>query len=134
MPGFPDIENALLDWLKSTFPELADDTMVDEHVGTVTPGLALDRRLPFVQVQKLTGRDDYFKDYPVVDIDVFGDRRDVAYALAEAIRSAILETPFTAGTVRVRTSETRTSPGLRPWENTRLARFGATYELSVLGR
>lgn len=130
---FPDIEAALLDWLKATFPELADaDGKVDLHVGSEPPGPSLDARLPFVVVARVGGPDDFHTDYPVVDIDVFGAGRRQAYDLAEGVRTALLAKPQVGG-VTIDTVRTRTFMR-RPWDNPKIRRWGATYELSARRR
>ena len=132
-PRFPDIEAAFLDWLKATFPELADaGGKVDLHVGSEPPGPSLDTRLPFVVARRMGGPDDFFTDYPVIDIDVFGRSRAQAYDLAEGVRTALLAKPRVGG-VTIDTVQTRTFMR-RPWENTQIRRWGATYELSARRR
>lgn len=132
---FPDIEAAVLDWLKAEFAILADEAgEVDTHVGADMPGVSLESRLPFVWARRTGGADRFFSDYPVVDIDVFGSTRRAAYDLSESIRAKLLAAPVLAGGVVIDTATTRTSPIRLPWDNEKVRRWGATYELSARRR
>lgn len=137
---FKDVHTALLDWLKAAFPELADPPggPADFHVGSETPAagarLGLLERLPFVTVEDAGGSDNFFSDYPIYWISVFGRRRADAYDLIEAIRARLLAAPLVAGGVVIDTVETRTRPGRLPWEGTDVHRWGASFQLGVRRR
>lgn len=130
----PDIEMALLDWVKTIDPALADeDGMVDTHVGNDTPGPSLDQRLPFVVIERVGGPDTLHTDYPVISVDVFGRNRMEAYDVAESIRTGLLTPLLFAGGVVIDSATTRTF-AKAPWGNPAVFRWGATYELSVRRR
>jgi hypothetical protein len=127
---FKDIEHSLLDWLKGRFDELADNTLVDEHVGNEVP-TAMMGRLPFVVVERIGGPDDFFNDYPTVGIDVFARTRTQAYDLAEGIRAAILAPALVAGGTLLDSVVTRSAPAKAPWEGDDVYRRRAVYDIST---
>lgn len=138
---FKDTDSALLDWLKATFPELADRPggPVDEHVGTETPKAGarpgLVDRLPFALLEGAGGSDNFFSDYPIYWILVFGRRRADAYDLIEAIRARLLAAPLVAGGVVIDTVDTRTRPQrLTTREVDDTVCWGASFQLGVRRR
>lgn len=132
---FPDVEAALLDWLKATFAELGDPAgELDFHVGAEMPGPGLAERLPFVWARRVGGASTRLADYPVVEVDTFGHARQQTYDLAQSIHVALSAAPVLAGGVVIDTIETRVAPVRRPWDNPNVRRWAATYELSVRRR
>lgn len=137
---FPDIETGLLDWLKATFPQLADppDGPADLHVGYGTPEAGsrptLAERGLYVAIEFVGGADDFFNDHPTYSFDVFGPGRQATYDLSEAIRTRLLAAPFVAGGVAIDSVTTRTRPAPAPWSGDGVKRRRATYEFSVRRR
>lgn len=137
--NFPDIHNGLIDWLKATFPELADpDGEVDYHVGGERPrpgeSPTLRDRGLFILCEIATGTDNRVTDFVTVRIEAFGTSRAAIYSLSEEIRTEILAAPFVAGGVAVDNATTRMRPIKLPWDGDGVGRYGATYELSVRRR
>lgn len=127
---FPDVEAALMDWLKATFPDLADGGIIDQHVGNDVPA-DVQARLPFVTVERVDGDDDFFTDYPEVDVEVFDSSRNGAYHLSEAIRQRLRDPLLNLAGVRVDRVLTSTGPRRLPWDADGTHRRGATYRLSI---
>jgi hypothetical protein len=122
--GSVDIEVELIAWLNTLVP---DGTVVRDELDN-----SLLDELPTVQVQRSAGDDDGIRlDRALVDIDVYAVSRAVAAALSAQIRGWLL--------IRLRGSTTEnavfgrvstvSAPAWRPYENTGLRRYGATYEI-----
>lgn len=125
--AFPDVEVDLMDWLEVTVPALAQDGG-PTRVGTVTPDRLL-TRVPYVRVNHIDGSGGFVTDYPVVDIDVFAETRDAARFMAESIRQELLVARRVGSAVLDRV-DTTSSPRRLPWDEDRVWRYGATYQLS----
>lgn len=120
---WPDVEIELVAWLTGVLGGI--------RVLTELPA-TLDAVLPVVQVQRVGGDDDTFRlDRALVDVDVYAATRGEASALARQVRTALvmdLRGTTTAAAVFGLVA-TVTAPAWRPYENIRLRRCGATYEL-----
>lgn len=128
---FPDIEEAHLTWLTSTFPALAGTVAQPRfHVGTVTPS-NLQERFPFVRVRRGGGARTFREDYPLMDYDVFDSTRKGAYDLSQEIQNALLVPLLSIAGVRIDSVEVETAPSLLPWEAQGTIRFGFTNNLSL---
>lgn len=125
---YPDIENVLIDLLERLFPALAPTDV--RHVDTETPA-DLQGALPFVRVMLVTGADDGLTDRSVVDIDVFANSRDTAYAWSTDIRSSLTGSPHRVGSDVIDRVVTEEKPRQLPWADESVRRFGATYRISA---
>jgi hypothetical protein len=126
---FPDIEVAVMAWLRATFPELETVNGVS-HVGSTA--VAEDpTQYPFVRVGKIGGNDDLITDRPLVDIEVFDRSRMVSYTLSEAIRARLLGFPHRVNGVVIDRVGTVVSPWRAPWEDSGIHRYLATYQFSA---
>lgn len=133
---YQDVEVALLDWLDqyvAASPLVSGITTYDaakRYVDTQTPSNLQDV-LPFFRLSLVTGSDNGVTDYSVVDLDVFADSRDAAYALSEDIRSRLTGRSHRIGTFRLDRVLTEEKPRRLPWEDTNIRRYGATYRVSA---
>lgn len=111
-------------WLQSSFPQA--------RVVTETPD-TMEKVVPVIQVERIGGANSHTVDRPTISVDVYDSNRDAARKLAELVRDAVLyalpETTITVGAVQavVSKSGTISGPSIRPYINTGLRRFGATY-------
>lgn len=124
---FPDVEVAVMDGIEAAFPALVGRTV------TVTPA-DLQTRLTtglVVRVGLVTGRDDRFTNYAVVDVDVFARTRADALGTAEQIRQWLLGYPRAVGTAVIDVVTTETAPTPAPWEDENVRRYLATYRIST---
>lgn len=122
---YPDVERLLVAYLG---PALGGVRVV-----TDTPA-NLEKTLPVVQVTRFGGTDVAPGiDRPVVDIDCYAATRGAASDLAEQVRYALLyQLPgTTVGDVAVPRVDTLTGPSWRPYDNTALRRFGASYAITT---
>lgn len=129
MKQYPDIEDVLIDVIELLRPDLGVDSETPSD---------LQARLPFVRVTLVTGRDDGrgwnpagTSDYSVVDIDVFAESRQSAYACAQDLRSRLTAGPHRFGEVVIDWVRTEEKPRVLPWEDDNIWRFGATYRTSA---
>jgi len=121
--GSVDIEVALIGWLAARNPDATvrddlDNDLADE--------------LPTIQVTRVGGDDDGFRlDRALVDIDVYAATRGQAAELAALVRGQLLtDLSGTATDTAVFGRITTTAaPSWRPYENTAVRRYGATYEV-----
>ena len=122
--GSVDLESELITWLNTKVP---DGTVVRDELDNDLAG-----ELPTVQVQRFGGDDDGFRlDRAIVDIDVYAATRAEAAALSAQIRGWLM------GDLRGSTTtnavwgliQTIGAPGWRPYEDTAVRRYGATYEM-----
>lgn len=125
-PALPyvDIERVLVGWLS---------TALSCRVLTDLPA-NLAAEVPLVQIARYGGG-DYLPglDEVLLDVDAFGPDRASAVALAEAARYQlrfVLAGTQIGGAVITRV-ETIEAPSFRPYDNTNLRRFGASYRLFV---
>jgi hypothetical protein len=122
--AYPNVEKMLVAWLS---------TNVGVRVLTDTP-TNLAQILPVVQVTKFGGTDQVPGiDVANVDIDVYASTRDQAAGLAERVRyqlRMVLPGQQVAG-ITVSRVETIIGPSWRPYDNTSLRRFGASYAFTL---
>lgn len=121
---FADVEKLLVGWL---------GTNLGVRVLTDTP-LNLADILPVVRVTRFGGADtDVVLDRANVDVDCYAATRLDAYTLCEQVRGALLFSLAgkTVSRVTVARVQTISGPAWRPWDNTSLRRFGATYQLTT---
>ncbi|TDD54588.1 hypothetical protein E1286_05205 [Nonomuraea terrae] len=120
-----DIEAALTVWLQDAFEGV--------HASTETPP-DLERRLPWLQVERLGGPYDGFRrDQPIVDITSFAATGTAASDLALLVQQALhdqLQGATAGGAVFARV-QTRTGPHKVPYDNPNLRRYEATYAFVV---
>jgi hypothetical protein len=122
VPVFVDVERLLVIWLSGR---------LGRRVLTDLPG-DLAGQVPLVQIARYGGADERpGLDTVLLDVDAYGANRGSAVALAEAARHALRfalpgEQLDRAVVTRVDTLE---APSLRPYDNTDVRRFGATYRL-----
>lgn len=122
MPARPLVEPLLIAWLGDALAvtaatELDNDLLAD---------------LPIVQVTRVGGGDDGFRlDRALVDIDVYAATQAGAATLMEDVRGALLGTlrGSTLPGAVVGLVRTVSAPARRPYENTGLRRYGATFEI-----
>lgn len=121
---YVDTERILVAWLSA---QLACRVVTDLPAD-------LEKRVPLLQIQRFGGADVApGLDVVSLDVDSYGPDRGSAIALAEDARAALrFELPGTqidgAVFTRVTTIE---GPAFRPYDNTALRRFGATYQIYV---
>lgn len=126
-------------WLKDTFSYLADPPgRSNWHVGGQTPGASetqgLQARFPFVTVERLGGGDNFFTDFPMVEIVSLGRNRQSAYDVADDIRTELQKPLLIVGGVVIDTVNTNTAPRRFPTEGDNTFGVGAIYELSARRR
>lgn len=125
---FADVEKLLVGWLKTQLTPV--------RVVTETPA-NLQAVLPVIQVGRVGGADrDVVIDNALVTVDCFGASREAAKTLAEQVRTALrFQLPGHATTDCVVTKTTTVSaPAWRPWDDTSLRRFGASYQITFTAR
>jgi hypothetical protein len=121
---YVDVERLLVQWLGS---QLACRVVTDLPAN-------LEKQVPLIQIMRLGGGDARpGLDVAGLDVDAYGADRGAAVALAEKARHALrFRLPGTqidsAVFTRVDTTE---APSFRPYDNTDLRRFGATYRLTI---
>jgi hypothetical protein len=85
-------------------------------------------RLPFVQVNRVSGGDDYITDSATVDVDCFAATRVSASAVARTVHAAMMRLRHTAvAGVLVDSVETISGPQWINYEDENLQRYVATY-------
>lgn len=123
---YSDIEKSLVGWLQS---QLAGGV----RVLTELPG-ELAQVLPVVRVTRLGGPELAPRlEAADIDIDTFGGNRSQAFTVLENVRVAMrFKLPGTqlAGSVYTRV-DTLSGPAWRPYENTNVRRYGATFHVIV---
>lgn len=120
--GSVDVEAALVAWLRSE---------LEIRVVTDLPA-DLSGALPVLQVQRVGGSDDGFRlDRCFVDVDAYAVARQAASQLIAQARSLLLTQlrGVTSSAAVFTSARTITAPAWRPYENTSLRRFGATFEI-----
>lgn len=125
--GSVDVETLLIGWLQA---QLGGGVVVRDELDN-----RLASELPTVQVERVpAGDDDGLRlDRALMDVNVYAATRSAAAALSAQIRGLLLTVlrGSTTGGGVVTSVSTITAPGWRPYENTVLRRYGATYELYV---
>lgn len=121
---YPDVERLLVPWLGE---------QCQCRVVTDLPA-NLESQVPLLQIQRVGGSDPRpGLDFVGLEVDAYGPDRGTAIAYAEDARHALrFELPGTQieGAVFTRVDTTE-APSYRPYDNTDLRRFGATYRLIV---
>jgi hypothetical protein len=122
--AYPDVERLLVAWLNAH---------LNVRVLTDTPS-NLEKVLPVVQITRFGGADTAPGiDRAIVDVDCYGATRAVASQLAEHVRYALLYR--LAGSqhenVAIADVSTLSGPSWRPYDNTALRRFGASYAITT---
>lgn len=121
---YVDVERLLVPWLGS---------QINCRVVTDLPA-NLERQVPLLQIQRVGGADTRpGLDFAGLDVDAYGPDRAAAVELAEQTRHALrFRLPGTqiGGAVFTRVDTTE-APSFRPYDNTDLRRFGATYRVIV---
>lgn len=119
---FPDVARALVSLLE----QFVDGP---DHVGTETPD-DLQVSMPFVRVLRVGGGDDTITDFPTVEVDSFASTSTEAERLAERIRDWLTARwRRTSDGVVIDRVFTESGPHERPWEDPRVRRWGATYNV-----
>lgn len=86
------------------------------------------KRLPFIQVNRVAGSDNYITDSPLVDVECFDTTRAKSSAVARTVHAAMMRLRHTAvNGVLVDSVETVTGPFWLNYENENLQRYVATY-------
>lgn len=122
--AYPDIERLLVGWLSARF---------SLRVVTDTPA-NLEKVLPLIRVTRFGGADTAPGiDRAIVDVDTYGATRATAAQLAERVRYSFLFK--LCGTqvddVAIVDVDTLSGPSWRPYDNTALRRFGASYAITT---
>lgn len=121
---YKDVERLLVQWLGQ---------QLNCRVVTDLPA-DLQTQVPLLQIQRAGGADTRpGLDFVGLDVDAYGPNRGSAVALAENARYALrfrLPGVQLDGAVFARVDTTE-APSFRPYDNTDLRRFGATYRLIV---
>jgi len=125
LPAFPDIEKVVMAMIDR---DVAD---MDEKSGTELP---TDQAFPYARVARVGGRRNRLKDYPWVDIEVFA--ADVeGKSILEDIEAALFSYPGAVAVgerfVKIEDVQVRAALHRRPWEDDRVRRYAATYQLRV---
>jgi hypothetical protein len=116
---YADVEALLVTYLASV------PTVIGVAVDLPQNVLAL---LPFVQVGRVGGGDDYVTDSAMVDIGCFAPSRAAASAVARAVHEAMMRLRHTAiGGVLVDSVETVTGPLWINYDDENLQRYVSTY-------
>ncbi|MEU4154699.1 hypothetical protein [Streptomyces antimycoticus] len=121
--GSVDVELELIRRATARFPSAVVRDELDNALGD---------ELPTIQIQVVGGGDDGIRlDRVLVDIDVYHSTRAAAIALAAEVRAWVLGELRSSVSVTAVIGRTGTisRPAVRPYENTRLRRVGATYEI-----
>jgi hypothetical protein len=86
------------------------------------------QRLPFIQVNRVSGGDNYITDSATVDIDCFHSTRAKSGAVARTVHAAMMRLRHTAvGGVLVDSVETITGPQWINYDDENLQRYVSTY-------
>lgn len=118
---FADVESLLVVYLASTPGVTGVSVDLPPNVRT---------RLPFIQVNRVGGSDDYVTDSATVDVDAFHATRAEANTLARVVHAAMMRLRHTAvDGVLVDSVETITGPMWVSYEDENLQRYVATYQI-----
>lgn len=122
--AYPDVERLLVAWLNER---------IAVRVLTDTPS-NLEKVLPVIQITRIGGADTAPGiDRALIDVDTYGATRATAAQLAERVRYSFLFK--LAGShyqgVTFADVDTLSGPSWRPYDNTALRRFGASYAITT---
>lgn len=129
--AFPDAEALLIQWLTQQLPHA--------RVVATLPS-EMERHLPVVQVTRLGGRTQTqpwsaggpLHDHPSYDLDAYAGTREDAADVARSVCTLLGEMRGVSTGGAVITEVTpNVGPAWRPDYNPRVARFGATYEITL---
>jgi hypothetical protein len=114
---------------------LALDGIETPHQVGEFPGSDLEKHLPYIAIEVVTGTADYFEQEPIIDVDVFASSRAEAKKVAGAIQLAFLQYPWSVQVAgrNVTIDEMRCNrlPVKLPWEDPEIRRQSATYQFSA---
>ncbi len=127
---YPDVAEAVMDLCIQWFPALETRPGGDFRVGRVFPD-NVQSRLPFVRMADIGGNDDGITDIPLIDIDVFHDSFSHARDLAKGIQARLLGYPHIIGSTVIDRVRTAMRPHDVPWDDDRVHRFYASYQISA---
>ncbi|HEX5119852.1 MAG TPA: hypothetical protein VFW65_32095 [Pseudonocardiaceae bacterium] len=117
---YADVEALLVAYLTAAIPGV-------QGVAVDLPQDVL-ARLPFVQVNRVGGGDDYVTDTATVDVDTFHATRANASDVARTVHAAMMRLRHTAvAGVLVDSVETVTGPLWITYDDENLERYVATY-------
>lgn len=118
---YADVEQVLVAYLPAAIPSLT--------ASVETPNTLL-QSLPFVQVTRIGGGDDYITDSAIVDLDIFSTSRANASALARLVHDAMMHLRHTAvGGVLIDHVETETGPMWVNYQDENVQRYVSTYRI-----
>lgn len=117
----PDVELALTAWARTTLG-VTSSTDLPANLTDV---------MPLVQVATLGGAGGRFDASPRVEVDAYAATREEAHDLAARVHDAIVMLRGTVGALVVRSVRVDSLPTRRPYDNTALCRFGASYTVNV---
>ena len=122
---FIDVEKWMMALLDRDVPELADKS------GTELPD---GQTVPYARIERLPGRRNRLKDYPWVDIEVFAEGT-AGKILLETIDTALSSYPRGVAVgdrfVKLEDITVITPPRRLPWDDDRVRRYAATYQLRL---
>lgn len=100
---------------------------------TATPS-DLEGQLPLVQVERVSGPTERFRDLPLLYVSAFEVTREAASDLALVVDDAVLHKlpGATAGGGRVQNVEGQTGPRWIPYDNPNVWRYQAIYSLTII--
>jgi hypothetical protein len=116
-----DVEAVIAPWLEATLEVVA---------GAETPP-DLEKRLPFIRVERIGGPDERFSAHPRIAVDAFAATADEARSLAKSARDALIFLRGPVGDAVVRDVRCDSGPSRQPWANPAVYRRGATYSVSL---
>lgn len=129
--AFADAEALLIQWLAEQLPRVRVVATLPEEV---------ERRLPVLQVTRIGGAAQTqpwsaggpLHDRPSYDLDAYASTREQAADLARSVCTLVPEMRGVATGGAVVTDVTpNVGPAWRPDYNPRVARFGATYDITL---
>lgn len=100
---------------------------------TVTPS-DLEGQVPLVQVERVSGATERFRDLPLLYVSAFAATREAASDLARAVDDAVLHKlpGLTAVGGRVQNVEGQTGFRWIPYDNPDVWRYQAIYSLTIM--
>jgi hypothetical protein len=120
-----DIERLIIDWIKARITAARILTDLPANLADV---------LPVIQVGRSGGTTPLPRiDVAFVDVDCYAASRDAASTLSRQLHDLMLRTlpGYSTAAATVLSVDTQSGPSWRPYDNTTLRRFGASYDLRV---
>jgi hypothetical protein len=115
------------------------EAVVVAYLTASVPGLAgvsvelpndVNSNVPFVQVTRVGGSDDYVTDSAIIDLDVFGLTRVQASDASRLVHNAMMRLRHTAvNGVLIDLVETQTGPMWVNWGDENLERYVMSYRI-----